>query len=257
MRVALITDVVRPTVEENIAVIAAWVKRAAAVGAQLALFPEAALTGLCNTDEPEHDLPLGCSIPGEETALLGELAWQHRIYLGLGVLERDGDVLYDSALLLDPAGDILLHYRRIQPQWHGKQADPLVYRQGSTLPVAVTPFGTVTFLLCGDLFDDEINARIWNLGPDYLLFPFSRNFGDGRFDQARWDREEESEYAGRIPRCGCTAMMVNQLESPEHCGYPSFGGALIVAPDGAVLARWPLGVAGMLLWDTIQESERA
>ena len=91
--------------------------------------------------------------------------------IGLELLERDGGCLYDTAVLLDHAGEIALHYRRIQPQWHGRHADPAVYRQGSELPVAQTPFGVLVFLLCGDLFDDEITARVRELAPDSCYSP--------------------------------------------------------------------------------------
>jgi len=248
VRVALITDVVRPTIEENLAVIAEWAARAADAGAQFVLFPEAALTGFYTTDEPAHDFPLGCAIPGEETMLLAELAWEHGLYLGLGLIERHGDSLYDAAVLFDPSGEIVLRYRRIQPQWHGRRADPLIYREGDAMPVAVTPFGTMAFLLCGDLFDDGITARVWDLAPDYLLFPFARSFGEHCFTPEDWAREEEGRYAARAMRCCGTVLMVNQLDSPER-EYQGFGGAMVVAVDGTVLARHPLLQPGMLLWD--------
>jgi len=44
----------------------------------LVLFPEAAITGLINNDDPLHDLPLGLSIPGEFTHTLSEIAKRKR-----------------------------------------------------------------------------------------------------------------------------------------------------------------------------------
>jgi len=222
---------------------------AASEGAELVLFPEAALTGLISSDDPAHDLPLGRSIPGPETEALAQAACRHSVYVGTGLLERDSDSLYDSAILLGPSGELSLAYRRIQPQWHGRGADPEIYRQGDECRVIPTPFGKMGFLICGDLFDDDVVKRMRELEPDCVLFPISRNFSDASFDQEKWDREEEPEYARRAGLLGCTVLMVDQLEDRELSDYPSFGGAMVVSASGDIVARWPLAKKGILLAD--------
>lgn len=246
MKAALATFLVLGDSDANLAAMVNMTDEAADAGADLVLFPEAAVTGLINDDDPEHDLPLGVPVPGPATDSLAAVARRRSIYLGTGILERDGGRLYDSAVLLDPTGDLVLKYRRIQPQWHGRNADPEVYRQGDQLSSASTPFGTVAFLICGDLWDDSIVARLRAIAPDYVLFPFSRNFSDGTFDQDRWDREEESDYAARAALLGATTLMVNGLEDASITEYPSFGGALVTSAEEEALCRWPLGTPGIL-----------
>lgn len=246
MRAALAIHPVTGSLAENLAAIEDLAAEAASAGAELVVFGEAALTGLINNDDPEHDLALGQPIPGPVTDRLGALARQRSIHLALGMLEREGHCLYDSAILLGPQGDIALKYRRIQPQWHGRDADPEVYRQGDAVVAASTPLGSLAALLCGDLFDDGIVARVRKLAPDYLLFPFARSFSDAGFEQERWDREEESEYAARAAAAGCTTLMANILEAPGLTEWPSFGGAMVVSASGDILARWPLGTPGVL-----------
>jgi N-carbamoylputrescine amidase len=241
VKAALIVNTFLPDAETNLR------RMTESAGADFALFPEAAPTGLINNDDPAHDLPLGQPIPGPATDRLGAAARERGIHVAFGLLERDGDALYDSAVLLNPDGEIALRYRRIQPQWHGRNADPDVYRQGDELPLADTPFGRTVVLICGDLFDDDIAERARAREPDLLLFPFSRNFGDGTIDQDRWDRDEEPEYAARAARVGATTLMVNELGDPAVCEWPGFGGAWGVSPDGAVTSRWPLGTPGMLI----------
>jgi N-carbamoylputrescine amidase len=221
-------------------------RAAASGGADLVLFPEAAPTGLINNDDPAHDLPLGQSVPGPLTRLLGAVAREESVLVASGLLERERDMLYDAAVLLGPEGEVLLHYRRIQPQWHGRNADPEVYGRGEELPTAGTPWGRMLVLLCGDLFDDGIVERARRAEPDYVLFPFARSFSDGTCDQGRWEREEAPAYARRAALLGCTTLMVNCLEDRVEPRYPAFGGALVVGADGRVLARWPLGQAGTL-----------
>lgn len=246
MRAALVVHYVGDDSERNLAAIVDWTARAANAGADLVLFSEAALTGLINDDDPEHDLALGQAIPGPVTDQLGALAVQHRIWLGIGLLERSGSCLYDTALLFKPDGEIGLHYRRIQPQWHGRDADPAVYRQGSTLKAIETPWGRVGFLICGDLFDDEIVQRARALRLDWLLFPFARCFADGTYNQTRWDREEASAYLERVWAVGATALMTNYVAHPDLAGG-AFGGAMVAVPDGTTVESLPLGEEGILV----------
>jgi len=233
----------------SLAAMEAEAAQAAGEGAGLVVFPEAALTGLVNNDDPDRDLPLGTPIPGPVTDRLAAIARRHGLWLATGLLEREGGSLYDSAVLIGPGGDVVLHYRRVQPQWHGRDADPVVYRQGEEVVACEAPFGRCAFLICGDLFDDGIVEQARRLRPDVVLFPFARNFGDGSFDQARWDREEEAVYVGRAAHLGCTVLMVNVLGDPARDPWPSFGGALAVAPSGEVMARKPLGEQGVLFVD--------
>jgi len=223
--------------------------RAARAHARLALLPEAAFTGLANNDDPEHDLPLGQPIPGRFTDRLSSAARHHSMYIATGLLERDADHLYDAAVLVDPSGEILLHYRRINAMWHGRQADPEVYRQGTRLTTVDTVLGRIAILICGDLFDAGVLDKVRAERPDLVLVPMSRNFADGTFDQRRWDREEEPQYAARAALTGATTLIVNALEDPTCLDFPSFGGAMAVAPDGRITARWPLGGPGILMAD--------
>lgn len=213
---------------------------AASSGAGFVLLPEAVLTGLISNDDPAHDLPLGQSIPGPATERLEAAASRHSLWVGLGLFERDGDCLYDFAVLIAPDGSVALRYRRNQPQWHGIAADPAIYRQGTSIEVAYTPIGTVGFLICGDLFDDALVARFRALRPDLLLFPFARCFLDGSADQARWDAEEMPEYARQVVSAGAPALMTNYIGDPDIEECPSFGGAFAVSADGEVVASLPI-----------------
>ncbi len=194
-------------------------------------------------------MPLADPIPGKITRSMAEVARHTGTYVAFGLLERAGRRLYDAAVLLDPAGKIVMKYRRIQPQWHGRKADPEIYQQGRRVARADTPLGTLAFLLCGDLFDDGIAARARRLRPDYLLFPFARSVGNGSWDQQRWDSQEEAQYASRVTRVGCTTLMVNVLQNRALAQWPTFGGAMVVSARGAVLVRWPLGRPGVLVVD--------
>ncbi|MCK4580732.1 MAG: carbon-nitrogen hydrolase family protein [Dehalococcoidia bacterium] len=247
MKAALVVPRLTAAVDANLATVERMAADAVSSGADLILLPEAVLTGLINDDVPSHDIQLGQTIPGPATDRLGTFCSRHGVWLGFGMIERQGTKLYDSAVLLRSDGSIGLKYRRNQPQWHGKNADPKVYCQGTDLRMASTPFGTVAFLLCGDLFDDAIVTRFQSLDADWLLFPFARCFSDGTADQARWDTEELPVYAQRVRMAQTLALMVNYLTDGSLHDDNSFGGAFVVSSDGEVLASHPLGEEGMLI----------
>ena len=249
MRTALVVNKVGPDHQKNLDAILGLTEKAAMSGAELVLFPEAALSGLINNDNPEHDLPLGQTIPGPATSALATLCDKHDLWLGIGLLERDGHRLYDSAVLIDGTGRVALKYRRNQPQWHGRKANPSVYCEGSEIGRACTPFGSLAFLLCGDLFDDNIVARVEKLKPDFLLFPFARCFSDGSFDQHRWDTDEIPEYAARVKLVGAPTLMVNYVADADLPDDNSFGGAFVISAQGKVIASKPLGKQGILMVD--------
>ncbi len=249
MQAALIVNPVGLDRDANLAAIQALCSEAAAQGASLLLLPEAALTGLLNTDDPARDLPLGTALHGPVVGRLASFCQMNGCWLAVGLLERCGNSLYDTVALLGPFGCIRLVYRRIHPGWHGPEADPTVYRQGQSIAMADTPFGKVGILICGDLFDDLIIQQVKTASLDLLLLPFARCFDDGSWDQTRWDAEELPTYAERVACIRVPTLMVNYLALLELPDGGSFGGAFHVSASGDILGSLPLGRSGILLVD--------
>ncbi|MCI2426125.1 hypothetical protein LM597_01735 [Candidatus Acetothermia bacterium] len=108
-----------------------------------------------------------------------------------------------------------------------------------------TVLGTFLFLICGDLFEDDLLTQVRKLQPDWLLVPFARCFDNGAYDQARWDREEKFEYIERAKIAETSTFMVNYLADRELDGG-SFGGAMAVSPTGEIIGSLPIGKAGIL-----------
>lgn len=250
MRIALAVNFVTNDRDANIAEITRMVREAAGSGAHLVVFGETAVTGMINNDDPDHDLPNGDTIPGPTIELLSSLAKDHRTWLAIGLLEREDGRLYDSAVLLSPFGDIALKYRRIDPRWHGKKADPGVYCQGTELAKTETEYGSFAFLICGDLWDDQLRQRVRELKPDHLLHLFARCFDDGSRDQDRWEKEEIPEYERRVREIGIPTLAVSYLSSldlPEEA--TTVGGAMVFTADGLVKTKQSLGASGILYID--------
>ena len=248
MRAALVVNRVTADREHNLQEVLTGVSKAAAMGAELVMFPEAALTGLVNNDRPARDLGFGVDPRGPEVKAMAAMARSSRAHLAVGLLERAGSRLYDTAVLFSPDDTAPHVYRRITPGWHGKRASPQVYAAGLEVETVRTPLGAFGFLVCGDLFDDGLVAKMKALAPDWLLVPLGRCFKNGAHDDNRWVQEEQLVYVERVRLAGITTLMVNSLADRNLDGG-SFGGAMVVAPDGEVLARLPLGNPGMLFVD--------
>jgi predicted amidohydrolase len=247
MRAALIVNQVTRDLDVTLAHMLDDVRAAADEGADLVVLPEMAATGLPEVNDPNRDLALGQSMDGPVLRAFAATARERGLHLAVGFLERAGGRLYDSAVLLSPGGRMVLRYRRIHPGWHDRNADPHVYRHGHAVPVASTRLGRFAILICGDLFDDSIIARVRRRKPDWLLFPFARCFSDGSYSQHRWEVEELPSYIAQIKLVGCTALMVNYCSASDLGAY--FGGAMVVSGSGETLASLPLGAPGALLVD--------
>jgi predicted amidohydrolase len=149
----------------NLARIENAVAEAAGMGAQIACIPETAIYGWVNPDAHHRAHP----IPGEDSQRLCELARRHRIHLCVGLDEKDGENLYDSAILIDDAGRILLKHRKIILL--GELMTP-PYSPGQDVVIARTKFGKIGVLICADTHEQPILERMARLKPDLLLVPY-------------------------------------------------------------------------------------
>jgi predicted amidohydrolase len=95
----------------NLDTVCRWLAEAARNRARLAIFPECVLTGYA-FDSLAEALPHGQSIPGPATDLLAAACRDHAIWTVVGMLERDGDRLFNAAVLVGPDG-LYAAYRKI------------------------------------------------------------------------------------------------------------------------------------------------
>ena len=218
-RLALVSLLITSDVQRNLLAIADAVERAHASECRLVCFPECALTGLVDTEDYEADIRLAVDIPGNIADEIGSLAQRYGIYIAIGLLEREQGKLYDTAVLFNGDGEIILKYRRINPKWHSPNSPKNLYVEGVGFSVASTPLGKIAFAICGDMFDDTVISMIQTAEPDYLIVPLARSFAD--YTQDWWEEEEKWVYAQQIAKIGMTSFIINSFESQAR--WPSFG----------------------------------
>ncbi len=205
----------------------------------LVCLPECTLTGYLFE---EQDLQKFAEpIPGPTTERMGELARRHEIFLCFGLLEVAGSRYYDSAVLLDRQGQIILRHRKIE------EHPP--FALGEEVKAVDTELGRLCVIICGDLFNEEVVKQI-DRSVDLLLVPIARSFEGKAPDPERWEREERNVYLEGVKAVGVTTAIVNALEVEVNPGeLPAFGGALLVDGQGRLLAESPHGTDEPLLYD--------
>jgi predicted amidohydrolase len=108
------------------------------------------------------------TIPGPFCAMLAEKARAYRCYVCAGVLERDGPLVFNAAVLYDRQGRLVGKQRKVYPYL---PEEPLGTSPGDTFDVFKTDFGTVGIMICYDSWWPE-SARLLALkGAELILFP--------------------------------------------------------------------------------------
>jgi len=149
----------------NLARIENAVGEASRAGARIACLPETALYGWVNPDAHQRAHP----IPGADSRCLCAIAARHKVFLCAGLAEKAGDDLFDSALLIDDAGRILLKHRKIVLL---SELMTPPYAAGDDVRVVETAFGRVGILICADTHEPEILARMAGQKPGLVLVPY-------------------------------------------------------------------------------------
>ncbi len=121
----------------NLARIENALVEARAQGAALVVFPESCIFGWENPVAHERASP----IPGRDSDELCALAKKHHVFLCAGLDEKDGRNLFDSCVLIDDEGRLLLKHRKVNVLPH-LMTPP--YSVGDGVPQVVdTKFGKI------------------------------------------------------------------------------------------------------------------
>lgn len=209
----------------------------------LICLPECTLTGYLYT---ESDLATFAEpIPGPTTEKMGQLARRLRSYLCFGMLERQTSGFYNTAILLDPQGQIRLQHRKIV------ESPPFLC--GKKVLCAQTEWGRMGLLICGDLFSEQLVAQVSGCA-DLLLVPMARSLEGRSPDFERWVNEERDAYLEAVSKARVLTLLVNAFE--EDGEEAAFGGAMVISPQGTLLAESPHGSDQILVWESAPGDEK-
>ena len=142
-----------------------WVGKAAGEGCQVALLPEVLDLGWTHPSAKNEAEP----IPGPRSDILCQTAREKNIYICAGLTEKDGDRAFNTAVLINNDGELILKYRKINVLDVGQE----FYDIGRTLSVVETPLGVVGVDICSDNYRDslEIGHVLARMGAQIILSP--------------------------------------------------------------------------------------
>ena len=106
--------------------------------------------------------------PARPPSISAELAKKHNLYIVPGLLERDGHLVYNVAVLIGPDGKMVGKYRKVclpRGEIDGGVAP------GSDYPVFPTRFGKVGLMVCYDGFFPEVARELSNRGAEVIAWP--------------------------------------------------------------------------------------
>lgn len=169
----------------------AMIREAAARGAQIVCTTECFLDGYAIADKSiplEKYRALGEPIPtGEYFQKLARLADELDLYLLAGLLEADGELRFNTAVLIGPDGALVGKYRKQKLGHESVRNTP-----GDESLVFNTPHGRIGVMICADRTESEIVDRYRTNRADFLLCPSGGMFGPVKNDPIVMARSRET-----------------------------------------------------------------
>ena len=223
---------------------------AARQGAQLAVFPEAFVTGYpkgldfgvrVGVRTPEgRDLfrryfDSAIDVPGPATEIIGRAVRAAGVFLVVGVIERDGGTLYCTVLFFAPTGELLGKHRKLMPT--AMERIVWGYGDGSTLTVVDSPLGRIGAVICWENYMPLLRTAMYAKGVQLYCAPTVD-------DRETW--LPTMRHVALEGRCFVISACQHLRKSDCPADYPLEtenatttlirGGSCIISPLGQVLA---------------------
>jgi predicted amidohydrolase len=107
-------------------------------------------------------------VPGPSTEYFGKLARKHNLHIVPGLIERDGHLLYNVAVLIGPDGAIIGKYRKVcLPRGEIEGG----ISPGNDYPVFDTRLGRIGLMVCYDGFFPEVARELSIRGAEVIAWP--------------------------------------------------------------------------------------
>ncbi len=108
------------------------------------------------------------TVPGPSTDYFCQLARTHGLHLVFSLYERDGRVVYNTAVLIDPEGQLVGKYRKVCLP-HGEVEAGIM--PGNDYPVFDTRLGKIGMMICYDGFFPEVARELTSRGAEVIAWP--------------------------------------------------------------------------------------
>ncbi|KKO73283.1 N-carbamoyl-D-amino-acid hydrolase [Kerstersia gyiorum] len=227
-------------------------RNAHAMGCQLVVFPELALTTFFPRwyveDQAEMDAYYEAEMPGPETRILFETAAQLRIgfYIGYAELAVENGVKrrYNTSILVDQSGKIIGKYRKVHLPGHAQNEpwrafqhlEKYYFEPGSSFDVWRGFDGIMGMALCNDRRWSETYRVMGLQGVEMIMMGYNtpvHNPPAPEHDDLSMFHNQLVMQAGAYQN-GTWVVGVAKAGNEEGCEM--IGGSCIIAPSGEIVA---------------------
>ncbi|BCX02423.1 MAG: apolipoprotein N-acyltransferase [Candidatus Roseilinea sp.] len=207
--------------EANLAKMSDFVRKiSSAQKVDVIVFPELATTGYeCGVKFTQ----LAQRVPGPSTNVMAQRANEQGLHIAFGIAskERVESILFNSAVLVGPEGDVVTQYRKI----HLKGEEQMLFRPGFRLEAAETAVGVIGLQIGWDMFFPEGTRSLCLDGAELILV-------SAAWDSARAD-EWRTFVSARAAENACFVCAANRVGEEPATTFA--GESMIVGPRGQVI----------------------
>ncbi|MGE4337332.1 MAG: carbon-nitrogen hydrolase family protein [Pigmentiphaga sp.] len=229
--------------DKNIELVEQYTAEAVRQGAQLIVFPECMNSGYL-FDSEAHCREIAESVKGRYVTALAELCRRYRVHIASGFTELDpvDDKIYNSGLLLNAQGELIVHYHKQFLATH----DQNWFEVGKNgCPVVDTELGRIGLLICFDGRIPEIARSLALQGAEIIV------------DMANFFAMDQADLwvPARAYENGVWFVAATKAGVERSIYYP--GGSMIVSPQGRVEAYVPQDTHGVATFEIDPAAARA
>ncbi|MEZ4979669.1 MAG: carbon-nitrogen hydrolase family protein [Chitinophagales bacterium] len=176
------------------------------------------------------------TIPGDYSALFCSWAKESSLYVCVGLTEKRGEKNYNTAILINPEGEIILKYSKINLL----TVEFPFYEIGSSLAVVDTPLGRIGLNICADNYKESthIAKTLASMGADLILSPSS-------WTVDHYIQEDEDPYRDKwlsplhhvchyFNTYIVSVTSVGYIVGGPYEGKKMVGCSLVVGPEGLI-----------------------
>lgn len=220
-------------------------------GAKLAVFPEAFIGGYPKgstfgapvglrtargRSEFQRYFDGAVTVDGPEVDRLAEAVRESGVFTVIGIIERAGNTLYCTALMLDPESGVAGAHRKLMPT--GTERVIWGFGDGSTLDTMDTPLGRVGSVICWENYMPLLRQAMYAKGVEIYCAPTVD-------DRPTWSASMTHIALEGRTHVLSACQYITKSDFPDDHPFDEElpygetairGGSIIVAPTGEVLA---------------------
>jgi len=207
--------------EKNLAKMSDWIRKITSEQkVDVIVFPELIVTGYeCGVRFTQ----LAQRVPGEAANYIAQRANETgtHIVFGMPTKERVESILFDSAVMVGPEGDVMANYRKV----HLRGEEQMQFRPGFRLEPVETPFGMIGLQVGWDVLFPEGARSLCLDGAEIVLV------------SAAWEKARAAEWrtvlSARATENACFICAANRIGEEPATSFA--GESMIIGPRGQVI----------------------